>query len=88
MESRELGFESRFYPKCFHFLPLGDSCTTSFVFEAETAVQGFSSVLGPPAPTLFTDQLELVNACKIFDTCKMARTQRKLFINFNKTLFF
>lgn len=50
MESRELGFESRFYPKCFHFLPLGDSFITFFVFEAETAVQGFSGVLGAPRP--------------------------------------
>lgn len=87
MESRELGFESRFYPKCFHFLPLGDSFIMSFVFEAETAVQGFSCVWGATSPMLFKDQLELVNACKILDTCKMVHTQKFLF-NFNKALFF
>ena len=53
MESKELEFESSFYPNCFHFLPLGESFINSFVFEAQRA--GSTRVfdhMGVSAPNL------------------------------------
>ena len=39
MEPKELGFESWLYPNHFSSLPLSESFTKSFVFEAETAAE-------------------------------------------------
>lgn len=50
VESNELGFESWFYPNSFIFLPLGESCISSYVFETELAVQVFSTGMRGSAP--------------------------------------
>lgn len=74
MESRELGFEFRFYPKCFHFCPWVTHLSHPLFLKQRQQYKDFQVCGGLPAPTLFKDQLELVNACKILDTCKMVHT--------------
>ena len=48
MGSKDLEFESSFYPNCF--LPLGESFIISFVFEAKIALLEFSALRGSQHP--------------------------------------
>ena len=59
VESKELGFESWFYPNYFSFLSLGESFINSFVFEADLASLQISHCIGigSPNPVLFKGQL-------------------------------